>query len=50
MLRRSLAGLVSAEAFADAGIDPEDRPERLSVQDWGRLTEAVAAHPVTSTP
>ncbi|MEO6123668.1 MAG: rRNA adenine N-6-methyltransferase family protein, partial [Ilumatobacteraceae bacterium] len=41
MLRRSLAALVSPEAFAAAGIDPEDRPERLSVQDWGRLTDAV---------
>lgn len=41
MLRRSLAALVSPEAFAAAGIDPEDRPERLSVQDWGRLTVAV---------
>ncbi len=41
MLRRSLAALVTPEAFAAAGVDPEDRPERLSVQDWGRLTEAV---------
>jgi 16S rRNA (adenine1518-N6/adenine1519-N6)-dimethyltransferase len=41
MLRRSLASLVTPEAFAAAGVDPEDRPERLSVQDWGRLTEAV---------
>ncbi|MBX3287660.1 MAG: 16S rRNA (adenine(1518)-N(6)/adenine(1519)-N(6))-dimethyltransferase RsmA [Actinobacteria bacterium] len=42
MLRRSLAGRVRPEAFAAAGIDPADRPERLSVQDWGRLTHAVA--------
>ncbi len=41
MLRRSLAELVTTEAFVEAGIDPEDRPERLSVEDWGRLTEAV---------
>ncbi len=41
MLRRSLLALVSPEAFAAAGVSPEDRPERLSVQDWGRLTEAV---------
>jgi len=41
MLRRSLAALVTTEAFVEAGIDPEDRPERLSVEDWGRLTEAV---------
>lgn len=42
MLRRSLATRVSPEAFEAAGIDPADRPERLSVQDWGRLTHAVA--------
>lgn len=41
MLRRSLSALVTPEAFAAAGVDPEDRPERLSVQDWGRLTDAV---------
>lgn len=42
MLRRSLAHRVRPEAFAAAGIDPADRPERLSVQDWGRLTHAVS--------
>jgi len=42
MLRRSLASRVSPEAFAAADVSPEDRPERLSVQDWGRLTDAVA--------
>lgn len=42
MLRRSLAARVRPEAFAAAGIDPADRPERLSVQDWGRLTHAVS--------
>lgn len=42
MLRRSLSARVRPEAFAAAGIDPADRPERLSVQDWGRLTHAVA--------
>ena len=47
MLRRSLAGVVSAEAFAAAGIDPESRPERLGVDAWGRLTHAVAAHPIS---
>ncbi len=41
MLRRSLLGRVDPAAFAAAGIDPQDRPERLSVQDWGRLTHAV---------
>jgi 16S rRNA (adenine1518-N6/adenine1519-N6)-dimethyltransferase len=43
MLRRSLAGWVTPEQFEVAGIDPQDRPERLSVQDWGRLAQAV--HP-----
>lgn len=47
MLRRSLADLVTTEQFEAAGIDPQDRPERLSVQDWGRLTEAV--HPVSGS-
>lgn len=41
MLRRSLATRVRPEAFALAGIEPTERPERLSVQDWGRLTLAV---------
>jgi len=43
MLRRSLADLVSAEHFANAGVDPSARPETLSVHDWGRLTDAVGA-------
>lgn len=42
MLRRSLADVVSPEAFEAAGIDPQERPERLSVEDWGRLAHAVA--------
>jgi 16S rRNA (adenine1518-N6/adenine1519-N6)-dimethyltransferase len=37
MLRRSLAGLVPAEAFAAAGVRPEARAEDLGVEDWGRL-------------
>ena len=43
MLRRSLATVVPPDAFTAAGIDPQDRPERLSVQDWGRLALAVTA-------
>ncbi len=50
MLRRSLAGIATPAAFAEAGIDPADRPERLSVQDWGRLTDAVARHPAAGAP
>lgn len=41
MLRRSLAGLVDADAFAAAGIDPQQRPEELGVDAWVRLAEAA---------
>ena len=41
MLRRSLAGRVSAAAFAVAGVAPEARPEELGVTQWGALTAAV---------
>ena len=41
MLRRSLDGLVDAATFADAEIDPAERPERLGLSDWYRLTRAV---------
>ena len=41
MLRRSLAGTVSAEQFAAAGVDPQLRPEQLAVDDWCRLADAV---------
>ena len=37
MLRRSLAALVSPEAFEAAGIRPDARAEELGVEDWGRL-------------
>lgn len=40
MLRRSLATLVDAEAFAAAGVDPTARAEELDVHAWGRLTAA----------
>jgi 16S rRNA (adenine1518-N6/adenine1519-N6)-dimethyltransferase len=43
MLRRSLAGVVGAEAFATAGVDPAARAEDLDVAAWGRL--AAAAEP-----
>ena len=41
MLRRSLAGLVEAEAFACAGVAPEARAEDLGVEEWGRLAGCV---------
>ena len=37
MLRRALAGLVSPEVFAAAGVDPAARAEELDVVAWGRL-------------
>ena len=43
MLRRSLTALVQPESFEAAGIDAQRRPEELSVEEWGRLTEAVEA-------
>lgn len=39
MLRRSLAGLVDAEAFDAAGVRPEARAEELGLEDWARLAE-----------
>ena len=41
MLRRSLAGLVDDAAFRSGGVRPEARAEELTVEDWGRLAEAV---------
>ncbi len=37
MLRRSLAGVVEAEAFERAGIRPDARAEELTVEEFGRL-------------
>ena len=37
MLRRSLSGLVTPEAFTAAGVAPQARPEELDVLAWGRL-------------
>lgn len=37
MLRRSLAGVVPAGAFAGSGVDPSARAEDLDVEAWGRL-------------
>ena len=41
MLRRSLSGLVTPEAFESADVLPTLRPEELEVQAWGRLAAAV---------
>jgi 16S rRNA (adenine1518-N6/adenine1519-N6)-dimethyltransferase len=43
MLRRSLASLVPASAFATAGIRPEARAEELGVEEWGRLAATAPA-------
>jgi 16S rRNA (adenine1518-N6/adenine1519-N6)-dimethyltransferase len=43
MLRRSLQGVVAAETFERAGIDPARRPEELSVVEWGALAIAQVA-------
>jgi 16S rRNA (adenine1518-N6/adenine1519-N6)-dimethyltransferase len=43
MLRRSLARLVPAEAFAAAGVRPEARAEELSVEEWGRLAACTSS-------
>ena len=37
MLRRSLAGVVSTEQFAAAGVSETARPEELALDDWVRL-------------
>jgi 16S rRNA (adenine1518-N6/adenine1519-N6)-dimethyltransferase len=42
MLRRALSGIVDGDAFVRAGVDPTARAETLSLDDWARLTEAVA--------
>jgi 16S rRNA (adenine1518-N6/adenine1519-N6)-dimethyltransferase len=48
MLRRSLAALVPAPAFAAAGVRPEARAEELSVEDWGRLAACTSSGPPPS--
>ena len=42
MLRKSLAGLVTAEQFEAAGVAPTARPEELGVDAWVELTKEVA--------
>ncbi len=40
-LRNNLKGLLDAEEIAALGIDPGIRPERLSLEDFARLTLAI---------
>ncbi len=37
MLRRSLSGLVTEDAFVAAGVASDRRPEELDVDEWARL-------------
>ncbi len=41
MLRRSLAGVVPAAVFEDAGVESTARPEELGVGDWCRLADEL---------
>ena len=34
MLRKSLAGLVSADQIVEAGVEPTQRPEELDLRQW----------------
>ncbi len=42
MLRRSLAGLVTPDGFAKAGVDPAARPEAVTLAQWVALARAVS--------
>jgi 16S rRNA (adenine1518-N6/adenine1519-N6)-dimethyltransferase len=42
MLRKALSGKVTNDQFAAAGIEPTQRAEELSIEDWGRLAHSVA--------
>jgi 16S rRNA (adenine1518-N6/adenine1519-N6)-dimethyltransferase len=39
-LRRALAGVVDADAFARAGIEPMARAESLTIEQWAALSDA----------
>ena len=41
MLRRTLSERVDAVAFEAVGVAPDDRSVQLSIEDWGRLADAV---------
>ena len=48
MLRRSLAGLVSAAELEGAGVRPESRAEELDVVAWVRLAACTSSRPTPS--
>ncbi len=41
MIRRSLSGVLTEELIAAAGVEPTQRAEQLSLEDWIRLAKAV---------
>lgn len=41
MLRKSLQGIVAAEQFRHADIDPQARPETIDLDGWCRLTNTL---------
>ncbi len=43
-LRRALDGKAGAEHFDAAQVDPNDRAERVDIDGWCRLAEAVSSH------
>lgn len=43
MLRRSLAGLLTAEQIEQAGIAPTARAEELGVDEWAKLAQAASS-------
>jgi 16S rRNA (adenine1518-N6/adenine1519-N6)-dimethyltransferase len=43
MLRSTLGRRLEPSSFEAAGIDPQLRPERLDLEDWVRLAEALRA-------
>lgn len=45
MLRRSLAGMVTEEAFCAAGVEPTRRPEEIGIETWGKLAACARAMP-----
>ncbi|PWT70895.1 MAG: 16S rRNA (adenine(1518)-N(6)/adenine(1519)-N(6))-dimethyltransferase [Proteobacteria bacterium] len=49
-LRNAIGDLATADEIAALGIDPQLRPERLSVDDFVRLADAVAANSTGSRP
>ncbi|MGB1109928.1 MAG: 16S rRNA (adenine(1518)-N(6)/adenine(1519)-N(6))-dimethyltransferase RsmA [Gammaproteobacteria bacterium] len=43
-LGRIFKGQLNAEGFAELGIDPQLRPERLSLQDFASIANALSRH------